>query len=62
MRAEIRNANAREEFASPERCHILEVANDSGDESVSIARARVEVGKATSLHCLKGISENHACT
>ena len=59
MHTEIRKANAIAEIATPERCHILEVANDSGDESVSIARARVEVGVTTSLHCLKGVSERY---
>ncbi len=59
MRAEIRTENTFPEIETQERCHILEVANDSGDELVSIARARVEVGVTTSLHCLRGISERY---
>lgn len=59
MRTEIRKANAIAEIETQERCHILEVANDSGDESVSIARVRVEVGVTTSLHRLRGVSERY---
>jgi mannose-6-phosphate isomerase-like protein (cupin superfamily) len=59
MRTEIRKANAIAEIETQERCHILEVANDSGDESVSIARARIEVGVTTFLHCLRGVSERY---
>lgn len=59
MRAEILKANAIAEIETQERCHILEVANDSGDDSVSIARARVEVGVTTSLHCLRGVAERY---
>jgi mannose-6-phosphate isomerase-like protein (cupin superfamily) len=57
MRTEILKVNENAEFETQERCHILEVANDSGDESVSIARARVNVGVTTAWHCLKGVSE-----
>lgn len=59
MRAEIRKANEKEEIETRERCHIQELANDSGDESVSIARARVEAGVSTSLHRLRGVSERY---
>jgi len=59
VRAEIRHADAGEEFESPERCSILEVANDPGDELVSIARARVAPGVTTARHCLRGVSERY---
>lgn len=59
MRAEILKANVIAEIETQERCHILEVANDFGDDSVSIARARVEVGVTTSLHCLRGVAERY---
>lgn len=59
MRAEIRKANHTGESETQERCHILEVANDSGDEFVSIARARVEAGVSTAWHCLKGVCERY---
>jgi len=47
------------EYATDERCHILEVANDGGDEQVSIARARVEPGITTAWHKLDGIDERY---
>jgi|SRR5208283_718713 len=59
MKAEVLKGAAKEEIETQERCNILEVANDSGDEFVSIARARVGVGVATALHCLKGIAERY---
>ena len=59
MRAEIRKADAIEEIKTEERCFLLEVANDLGDELVSIARARVEPGVTTALHRLKGVSERY---
>lgn len=59
MRAEVRKALAAREFETAERCHIVEVANDDGDESVSIARARVEPGVTTAWHSLDGIAERY---
>lgn len=38
------------EFATDERCHILEWWNDPTDQDVSIARARVAPGVTTALH------------
>ena len=59
MRPEIREADASREVETQERCYILEIANDPGDEFVSIARARVEAGVTTVLHALRGISERY---
>ena len=59
MRAELKYAAAAVEFATDERCHIVEIANDDGDERVSVARARVEVGVTTAWHRLRGISERY---
>ena len=59
MHAEIRKASLSEEIKTEERCYILEVANDFGDEFVSISRARVEIGTTTALHYLKGITERY---
>lgn len=59
MRAEVRKHDAAVEFTTPERCHITEVANDAGDELVSIARARVEPDVTTAWHRLKGVSERY---
>jgi mannose-6-phosphate isomerase-like protein (cupin superfamily) len=59
MRAEFKQASAVQERETEEHCHILEVANDSGDELVSISRARVAPGVTTVRHRLKGISERY---
>ena len=59
MRAEIKAQDIALEYTTDERCHILEVANDAGDEMVSIARARVEAGVTTAWHKLEGISERY---
>lgn|SRR5262245_48260082 len=59
MRVECKEASSVHEFTTEEHCHILEVANDSGDEFVSISRARVEPGVTTVRHRLKGISERY---
>jgi mannose-6-phosphate isomerase-like protein (cupin superfamily) len=59
MRAEIRKASTAPEFETPERCHIVEVANDAGDRQASIARARVEPGVTTAWHVLDGIGERY---
>jgi mannose-6-phosphate isomerase-like protein (cupin superfamily) len=59
MLPEIKLADDADEFPTDERCHITEVANDSGDEQLSIARARVEPGITTAWHSLRGISERY---
>ena len=59
MRPEVKKANQAIEFKTNERCHITEVANDPGDEFVSIARARVEPGVTTAWHMLDNISERY---
>ena len=47
------------EYATPERCYILESWNDATDPAVSIARARVEPGVATQPHRLRGVVERY---
>ncbi|MDR3570319.1 MAG: cupin domain-containing protein [Syntrophobacteraceae bacterium] len=59
MRAEVLRSTEKVEFETPERCHILEVANDAGDEFASIARARVGGGGATAWHTLTGVAERY---
>ena len=59
MQAEIKKCLLATEFETEERCHIIEVANDPDDESVSIARARVEPGVTTAWHKLNGIAERY---
>lgn len=59
MRPEVKQASAAVEFETTERCHIIEIANDPGDEFVSIARARVKPGVTTAWHKLDRISERY---
>ena len=59
MLTEVKPAAAAAEFSTAERCYIREVANDSGDEYLSIAQARVDVGVTTAWHRLSGISERY---
>ncbi len=59
MLAQIRKGSEATEFATEERCFITEVANDSADDQVSIARARVEPGVTTAWHKLIGTSERY---
>ena len=48
-----------QEFSTPERCHILETYNSSADQSLSIARARVEPGVTTAWHKVEGTVERY---
>lgn len=59
MQAEIRHADPAKEFPTEENCFILEVSNDAGDPSASIARARVRPGVSTAWHRLEGIVERY---
>ena len=59
MLSEVKRASLAREFETSERCHITEVANDPGDELVSIARARVEPGVTTAWHKLDRITERY---
>ena len=47
------------EFFLEEGCHIVELHNSADDAGCSIARARVEPGKTTELHCLRDIVERY---
>jgi mannose-6-phosphate isomerase-like protein (cupin superfamily) len=59
MKPEVKKAALAEEFETPERCYISEIANGPEDEEVSIARARVRPGITTVWHRLRGISERY---
>ena len=50
VKPRIAHADPISEFATDERCFILEWWNDPSDEDVSIARARVAPGITTALH------------
>ena len=51
--------DASKEFSTPERCHIIETFNSGADESLSIARARVEPGVTTAWHKVEGTVERY---
>ena len=48
-----------EEFYLEEGCYIVELHNTDTDAACSIARARVEPGVTTALHCLRDIVERY---
>ena len=57
--ASIRHTDPGAEFATAERCHIIELSNSDADPDCSIARARVPVGVTTRWHRLEGIAERY---
>lgn len=59
MQPKIFKQDTNNEFETAERCHIIETANDPADDSVSIARARVEPGVITAWHKLNGVAEHY---
>lgn len=59
MRAEIKKFTLADEFQTAERCFITETANSPDDQTVSIARARVEPGVTTVWHKLQGTAERY---
>jgi mannose-6-phosphate isomerase-like protein (cupin superfamily) len=48
-----------DEFYLDEGCYIVELHNTDADAACSIARARVEPGVTTELHCLRDIVERY---
>ena len=48
-----------DEFYLEEGCYIIELHNTDADAACSIARARVEPGVTTALHCLRDIVERY---
>ena len=59
MKPSIKHMDLGEEYATPERCSIIELSNTADDPSASIARARVASGVTTRRHRLKGIVERY---
>jgi mannose-6-phosphate isomerase-like protein (cupin superfamily) len=59
VNAEIRRTDPSGEFLTHENYFILELANDSGDPDVSIARARVLPGVTTEWHSVRDIDERY---
>jgi mannose-6-phosphate isomerase-like protein (cupin superfamily) len=59
MALEVKESSTTPEFETEERCYIAEIAKDSGDKLVSIARARVGPGVTTAWHRLNGVTERY---
>ncbi len=59
MLAKIIRSSSIIEFETAERCFIKELSNDSNDEQVSIAQARVEPSITTAWHKLKDTTERY---
>lgn len=55
----IKRYQAETERYIEEGCYIVELQNTETDAECSIARARLEPGRTTRLHCLHGIIERY---
>ncbi|HTQ00426.1 MAG TPA: cupin domain-containing protein [Casimicrobiaceae bacterium] len=60
MQGTVRRLDRSAEFATAERCFIVEVSNSDADPHLSIARARVAAGATTRWHRLDGVVERYA--
>ena len=59
MKPAIKKCDLSQEYYFAEGCFITELSNTADDSQVSIARARVEPGKTTRWHCLRGVTERY---
>ena len=59
MEAGVKRYDAKAEYFFAEGCYITELSNSEDDPDVSVARARLEPGKTTRWHYLKGTSERY---
>lgn len=59
MKSCIHKYDINREYFFQEGCFITELSNTPDDLEVSIARARVEPGKTTKWHYLKGVTERY---
>lgn len=57
--ATIIRPDPEKEYATEERCFILEMSNSGRDEALSIARARVEPGVTTAWHRVADTAERY---
>lgn len=55
----VKQFNPEKEYFFAEGCFIIEMSNTPDDPGISIARARVEPGKTTRWHRLRGITERY---
>jgi mannose-6-phosphate isomerase-like protein (cupin superfamily) len=59
MKACINVSDESQEYFFAEGCFIQELSNSADDPDVSIARARLEPGKTTRWHYLRGTGERY---
>lgn len=59
MNPQVIKSDGVREYLTKEHCYILELVNRPLDDSLSIARARVEPGVTTAWHSLDGIDERY---
>jgi mannose-6-phosphate isomerase-like protein (cupin superfamily) len=59
MKPTIHQPDSSTEILTAEGCWILESWNDPGDDTASIARARVTPGTTTQRHFLRGVNERY---
>jgi len=59
MKPSIKKCDPAAEYYFAEGCYITEVSNSTDDLQLSIARARVEPGKTTRWHYLRGVTERY---
>lgn len=59
MKSKIKRCDPATEYYFTEGCFITELSNTPDDPQLSIARARVESGKTTRWHFLRGVTERY---
>jgi mannose-6-phosphate isomerase-like protein (cupin superfamily) len=59
MKACVKAHDEEQEYFFAEGCFITELSNSCDDPDVSIARARLEMGKTTRWHHLRGTAERY---
>lgn len=59
MKTVVKTYDAAQEYFFAEGCFITELSNTAEDPAVSIARARLEPGKTTRWHYLRGTAERY---
>ncbi len=59
MKATIKKIDSPDECYTKENCYITELSNTLDDPELSIARARIEPGRTTRWHRLKGTAERY---
>ena len=59
MRPAVRHLQEETEYFFTEGCFIVESSNSADDPALSVARARVEPGRTTRWHYLKGTTERY---